>query len=57
MKRKPPSITKAQAIKLAGGVSALARLLNINKSAVSRWAKVPMLRAYELRELRPEWFK
>lgn len=51
------NIDKQKLVDAAGGVSALARLLNINKSAVSRWDKVPMLRAYELRELRPEWFK
>lgn len=47
----------SNAIELAGGVSALAEILDITHSAVSQWGDdIPKLREYELREKRPEWF-
>jgi hypothetical protein len=47
----------SSAIQLAGGVSALAEILNITHSAVSQWGDdIPRLREYELRDKRPEWF-
>lgn len=50
-------MTTKQAIKLAGSGKALAELLGISRSAVSQWGrKVPELREYKLRELKPEWF-
>lgn len=46
------------AIRLAGGVTALAELLDITPSAVSQWeAEVPDARVWQLKVLRPEWFK
>ena len=46
------------AIQLAGSAAALAKLLGITPSAISQWgAEVPPLRAYELKELKPEWFQ
>ena len=47
---------KSEAIKLAGGGSALAALLGLTRAAVSKWQAIPPLRLYQLRELRPEWF-
>jgi len=45
------------AIKLAGGSTALADLLNITVSAVSQWGElVPDLRVYQLKEIKPSWF-
>ena len=45
------------AIKLAGGSTALADLLNITVSAVSQWGElVPGLRVYQLKEIKPGWF-
>ena len=45
------------AIKLAGSASALADLLGIHRSAVAHWDKnIPPLRAYQLKEKKPEWF-
>jgi DNA-binding transcriptional regulator YdaS (Cro superfamily) len=49
---------KEQAIKLAGSASALAKLLGITRAAVSQWgAKVPQARVWQLKALRPKWFK
>jgi DNA-binding transcriptional regulator YdaS (Cro superfamily) len=48
---------KQTAIKLAGSQSKLARILGIERSAVFQWKKIPLLRIYQLKELRPDWFK
>jgi DNA-binding transcriptional regulator YdaS (Cro superfamily) len=48
---------KQTAITLAGSQSKLARILGIERSAVHQWKKIPLLRIYQLKELRPEWFK
>lgn len=49
---------KKEAIERAGGASALASLLGIKPAAVSQWGeKVPMGRVWQLKVLRPEWFK
>lgn len=48
---------KALAIKLAGGVAALAKLLGVTSSAISQWADdIPDARVWQLKALRPEWF-
>jgi DNA-binding transcriptional regulator YdaS (Cro superfamily) len=47
---------KEKAIRLAGSQSELARLLGIERSAVSHWKKIPEGRIYQLMVLRPEWF-
>jgi DNA-binding transcriptional regulator YdaS (Cro superfamily) len=47
---------KEKAIRLAGSQSELARLLKIERSAVSHWKKIPQGRIYQLMVLRPEWF-
>ena len=49
-------MNKSTAIKLAGSATALAGLLKISRQAVEKWEKLPPLRVYQLRELRPEWF-
>lgn len=48
-----------EAIRMAGGTSAaLAEMLGITPSAVSQWGEdVPQAREWQLRVLRPEWFK
>lgn len=48
---------KKELIEKAGGVTALAKLLNIKPPAIYQWKKVPQLRLLQLKELRPEWFK
>lgn len=42
----------------AGSQAALAELLGITAAAVSQWgATVPLLRQYQLKTLRPWWFR
>ena len=49
---------KAQAIEKAGSAKALAELLGITRAAVSQWGdRVPQARVWQLRALRPAWFK
>lgn len=49
---------KETAIKLAGSAKALAELLGITRAAVSQWGtSVPQARVWQLRALRPKWFK
>lgn len=47
-----------RAIDLAGSPKALADLLGITPSAISQWKdEIPESRKWQLRVLRPEWFK
>lgn len=47
-----------RAIELAGGQRALAELLAITVSAISQWDEdVPEGRMWQLRVIRPDWFK
>ena len=49
---------KNQAIKLAGSQVELAKLLGISQPAVSAWKNVvPKARVWQLKVLRPDWFK
>jgi len=49
---------KQIAIDLAGSAKALADLLGITQSAISQWEDdVPEPREWQLRVLRPQWFK
>jgi biotin operon repressor len=48
---------KQKAITLAGSQSELARILGIKRAAVWHWKAIPPLRIYQLKELKPEWFK
>lgn len=50
-------MTKEQLIKLAGSQRKLADLLEISQPAVSAWKEVPKARIWQLKLLRPEWFK
>ena len=50
-------LTKAKAIKLAGSQVNLAKILKITKGAVWQWNKIPELRLYQLKQIKPEWFK
>ncbi len=50
-------MSKEEAIKRAGGKSALARMLGISPAAISQWGEdVPIMRIWQLKTLRPEWF-
>jgi hypothetical protein len=47
-----------KAIELAGSARLLANMLGVTDSAVSQWGEtIPELREWQLRVLRPEWFK
>jgi transcriptional repressor of cell division inhibition gene dicB len=49
---------KERAIRYAGSATALAKLLKVSKQAVSAWGdKLPPLRVFQLRELKPGWFR
>jgi DNA-binding transcriptional regulator YdaS (Cro superfamily) len=50
-------MTKEQLVQLAGSQSELARILGINRAAVSQWKNVPQARIWQLKSLRPEWFE
>ena len=48
----------SQAIEKAGTAAALASILEITPGAVSQWgAEVPKPRVWQLKVLRPEWFR
>ena len=48
---------KKEAIKLAGSAYKLAKMLGVQRQAVSKWGDdVPPLRVYQLRELYPDVF-
>lgn len=53
----------SKAIKLANGIAALAKVFNdagkeCTRQAVQQWGPdLPELREYQLREIRPDWFK
>jgi hypothetical protein len=48
---------KDTAIKLAGSASALAKMLGITRQAVGGWVEIPQMRLYQLRVLKPRWFR
>jgi DNA-binding transcriptional regulator YdaS (Cro superfamily) len=48
---------KQTAITLAGSQSELAKIFGITRAAVNHWKTMPKLRIYQLKELRPNWFK
>jgi hypothetical protein len=50
-------MTKQELIQLAGSKSELARILGINRAAISQWKEqIPELRLRQLKDLKPEWF-
>jgi len=53
-----PMLKTKDAIELAGSAAKLAQLLGITQSAISQWGEdVPEPRYWQLRVLRPKWFK
>lgn len=49
---------KSTAIKLAGNQTKLAAILGISQAAIAQWGEdVPLMRLYQLKTVRPEWFK
>lgn len=52
------NMKKETAIKLAGSQVSLARLLGISQAAVCVWKEdIPQARVWQLKVLKPEWFK
>ena len=50
-------LTTKEAVRLAGGKIALAKLLKVSRQAVQKWGTdVPELRVFQLKEMRPKWF-
>jgi len=50
-------MTKQELVQLAGSKSELARILGINRAAISQWKEqIPELRLRQLKDLRPNWF-
>ena len=48
---------KQKAIKLAGSQMKLAAILGISQAAIAQWGQdVPMMRIYQLKTLKPDWF-
>ena len=48
---------KQKAIKLAGSQNKLAAILGISQAAIAQWGQdVPMMRIYQLKSLKPDWF-
>jgi len=50
-------MTKEHFIKLAGSQRELAKLLGISQAAVAQWKEVPQARLWQLKILKPRWFK
>lgn len=50
-------MTKAEAVQLAGSVTALAKVFGISRSAVAQWDAIPEGRLYQLKVIRPHWFR
>jgi myo-inositol catabolism protein IolC len=49
---------KLTAIKLAGNQTKLAAILGISQAAIAQWGEdVPLMRLYQLKSVKPEWFK
>ena len=48
---------KQKAIKLAGSQTKLAAILGVSQAAIAQWGQdVPMMRIYQLKTLKPDWF-
>jgi cytochrome c551/c552 len=51
------SMNKQTAIAFAGSANKLAKLLGINRAAISQWGQnIPVKRLEQLKQLKPEWF-
>ena len=51
------SMKKETAIYLAGSANQLAKLLGINRAAISQWGdEIPIKRLEQLKSLMPHWF-
>lgn len=49
-------MSKDEAIRRAGSIRLLAKMLGISPAAVSQWRELPQARIWQLQVLKPEWF-
>jgi hypothetical protein len=50
-------MTKQELIALAGSQTELGKILGISQAAVAAWNEIPKARIWQLKLLRPKWFK
>jgi predicted transcriptional regulator len=50
-------MTKQELLKKVRNQTELAELLGIKQSAVSQWKEIPKARIWQLKLLKPKWFK
>jgi predicted transcriptional regulator len=50
-------MTKQELLTKVRNQTELAQILGINQSAISQWKEIPKARLWQLKVLKPEWFK
>ena len=50
-------MTKQELLTKVRNQTELAELLGVSQSAISQWKDIPWARLYQLKLLKPEWFK
>jgi DNA-binding transcriptional regulator YdaS (Cro superfamily) len=50
-------MTKQELLAKVRNQTELAQLLGIKQSAISQWKEIPKARLWQLKVLKPEWFK
>jgi predicted transcriptional regulator len=50
-------MTKQELLAKVRNQTELAQLLGINQSAISQWKEIPKARLWQLKLLKPKWFK
>jgi hypothetical protein len=50
-------MTKKELLTKVNNQSELAALLGISQSAISQWEEIPKARLWQLKLLKPKWFK
>jgi predicted transcriptional regulator len=50
-------MTKSELLTKVRNQTQLAELLGIKQSAISQWKEIPTARLWQLKVLKPEWFK
>lgn len=50
-------MTKQDLLTKVNNLTELAKLLGISQAAISQWKEIPPARIWQLKVLKPEWFK
>lgn len=50
-------MTKKELLTKVRNQTELAELLGVSQSAISQWVEIPTARLWQLKLLKPEWFK